>query len=176
MSHDTGPLLFTDILEELMSHTCSHIFDTGGLCRSFAVTGQRYCVHHLRYRARRLSAAQARACGERFQFDLPPLESMYAVHSALSQLADAIAHGAIDTRSALALLSVLRIASSNLRHPESWQPSLYESTAPAPEIDVAAEYGLPADTNFDNPIESVILSEGGAPFAPPQSKDPFYCA
>ena len=43
-----------------MSQTCSHIYDTGRACKSFAVKQQRYCVNHLRYRARRLRAAQAR--------------------------------------------------------------------------------------------------------------------
>ena len=134
-----------------MSQTCSHIYDTGRACKSFAVKQQRYCVNHLRYRARRLRAAQARARGERFEFNLPPLESMHAVHSALSQLAEAITAGVIDRRSAHLLLSVLRVASSNLRHPDKWQPSLYESAEPAPEVDVAAEYGLPADLDIDTP-------------------------
>jgi len=144
-----------------MSQTCSHLYDTGGLCKSFAVTGQRYCVHHLRYRARRLSMAQARAHGERFEFHLPPLESMHAVHSALSQLAEAIAAGVIDRRSAHLLLSVLRVASSNLRHPEKWQPNLYESDQPAPDVDVAAEYGLPADLDLDTQPAPAFPAPGG---------------
>jgi hypothetical protein len=165
-----------------ISPTCTHIYDTGGTCKSFAVQGQRYCVHHLRYRARRLRAARARARGERFQFNLPPLESMHAVHSALSQLAEAIACGVIDSRSARDLLSVLRIASSNLRHPEKWRESLYHSDEPAREVDVAAEYGLPADLDLDTPPDvafpanqnshGVILSEEGA-VATAESKDPF---
>ena len=157
-----------------MSQTCSHIYDTGRACKSFAVKQQRYCVNHLRYRARRLRAAQARARGERFEFNLPPLESMHAVHSALSQLAEAITADVIDRRSAHLLLSVLRVASSNLRHPDKWQPSLYESAEPAPEVDVAAEYGLPADLDIDTPPEvafpqSVILNKERSD----ESKDPF---
>jgi len=132
-----------------MSQTCSHIYDTGGICKSFAVRGQRYCVNHLRYRARRLRMAQARARGQRFEFNLPPLESMHAVQSAISQLAEAIACGVIEHHSAQLLLSVLRVASSNLRHPEKWQDSLYHSDQPAPDVDVAAEYGLPADLDLD---------------------------
>ena len=165
-----------------MSPTCSHIYDTGGACKSFAVTGQRFCIHHLRHRAHRLRAAQARARGERFEFNLPPLESMHAVHSALSQLAEAIARGVIDRHSANLLLSVLRVASSGLRHPEKWQPSLYESAEPALNVDVAAEYGLPADLDLDtHPAiafpptansHGVILSEEVA-VATDESKDPF---
>ena len=134
-----------------MSQTCTHIYDTGAVCKSFAVNGQRYCVHHLRHRARRLRMAQAHARGDRFEFNLPPLESMHAVHSALSQLAEAIARGAIESRSARDLLAVLRVASGNFRHPEKWQPNLYESDEPAPDIDIAAEFGLPADLDIDTP-------------------------
>ena len=139
-----------------MSHTCTHIYDTGGICKSFAIKGQCYCVHHLRHRALRLRAAQFRARGERFEFNLPPLESMHAVHSALSQLAQAIALGVIDRRSANDLLSVLRVASRNLMHPEKWQESLYHSDQPAPEIDVAAEYGLPANLDLDTPPDAAF--------------------
>jgi hypothetical protein len=111
---------------------------------------------------------------------------MHAVHSALSQLAEAIAAGAIDRHSAHFLLSVLRVASSNLRHPEKWQPSLFESAEPAPDVDVTAEYRLPADLDLDTQpqvafppptiSQSVILSGGDAPSASPESKDPFVSA
>jgi hypothetical protein len=169
-----------------MSQTCSHIYDTGGTCKSFAVTGQRYCVHHLRYRARRLRMAQAHARGERFEFNLPPLESMHAVHSALSQLAEAIARGVVDDRSANDLLSVLRVASRNLLHPEKWQESLYHSEQPAPDVDVAAEFGLPAELDLDTPPavafppdeahHRVILSEDTERSEGDESKDPFVLA
>ena len=160
-----------------MSQTCSHIYDTGGICKSFAVRGQRYCVNHLRYRARRLRMAQARARGQRFEFNLPPLESMHAVQSAISQLAEAIACGVIEHHSAQLLLSVLRVASSNLRHPEKWQDSLYHSDQPAPDVDVAAEYGLPADLDLDTAPDVAfprLTNPGGPqlPGAPPLSAAP----
>ena len=163
--------------------TCSHLHETGDTCNSVAAKDQKYCPHHLRYRARQLRIAQARARCERFHMQLPPLESMYAVQSALSQLAEALAADMIDPKRANSLLSVLRLVSLNFRHPEKWQTNLYHSDQPA-EVNIAKEFGLPRDLDLDTPPElafppaeasssSVILSGGGVPFAPPESKDPF---
>jgi hypothetical protein len=70
-------------------------------------------------------------------------------------------------------------------HPEKWQDSLYHSDQPAPEIDVAAEFGLPADLDLDTPPDvafpptanshGVILSEEVA-VATDESKNPFVLA
>ncbi|HME59427.1 MAG TPA: hypothetical protein VKF63_13870, partial [Terracidiphilus sp.] len=80
--------------------TCNHLYDDGGACNSAALTGQKYCIYHLRYRARQLRLAQLRARRERFDLKLPPLESMHAVHSALTQLAEALAADMIDPKRA----------------------------------------------------------------------------
>ncbi len=58
---------------------CNHSYDTGGTCNSAAVTGRDYCVYHLRYRARQLRMAQARARSQRFDLKLPPIEPMSTV-------------------------------------------------------------------------------------------------
>jgi len=137
--------------------TCTHALDTGGLCNSAAVTNQRYCAFHLRYRARQLRMAQMRARCERFHLQIPPLESMYAVQSALSQLAEAVAADMIDPKRANSLLSILRLASLNLRHPEKWQTNLYHSDQPA-EVNLAQEFGLPRDLDLDTPPEVAFPS------------------
>jgi hypothetical protein len=130
--------------------TCTHIHDTGAICKSVAARDQKYCPFHLNYRARQLRIAQARARAERFDLRLGPLEDMYSVQSALSQLAEALAADMIDPKRAQALLSVLRLASLNLRHPEKWQTNLYHSDQPV-EIDVAKAHGLPRDLDLDTP-------------------------
>jgi hypothetical protein len=149
-------------------NTCHHLYDEGGQCNSAAVTGQNYCTYHLRYRARQLRMAQLRARSERFDLKLPPLESMYAVQSALSQLAEALAADMIDPKRAQQLLSVLRLASLNLRHPDKWQPSVYHTEVAAPAIDLAAEYGLPRDLDLDTPPEVAFppSSVGAPPLSP----------
>jgi hypothetical protein len=130
--------------------TCTHTNETGRTCSSVAAKDQKYCPHHLRYRARQLRLAQACARAERFDIKLPPLDDMYAVQSALSQLAEALAADMIDLKRAHALMSVLRLMSLNLRHPEKWQANLYHSDQPT-EVDVAKEYGLPPDLDLDTP-------------------------
>ncbi|HME56840.1 MAG TPA: hypothetical protein VKF63_00770 [Terracidiphilus sp.] len=144
--------------------TCNHLHDNGHTCNSAAAKGRNYCVFHLRYRARLLRMAQVRARGERFDLKLPPLESMYAVQSALSHLAEALAADMIDPKRAQALLSVLRLASLNLRHPEKWQTALYHADQPGPAIDLAAEFGLPDNLDLDTPPEVA--------FPPPQTQVP----
>jgi hypothetical protein len=121
-------------------HTCHHLYDEGGKCNSAAVTDQKYCAYHLRYRARQLRMAQHRARNQHFDLKLPPL-AMFAVQSALTQLGEALAADMIDPKRAQQLLSVLRLASRNLLHSDKWQPSVYHTEVPA--IDLAAEYGLP---------------------------------
>jgi len=133
--------------------TCSHIFDTGAVCDSIAATGQKFCASHLRFRARQLRIAQARARNLRYHIQLPLLENMHAIHSALTQLAEAIAAGMIDLKHADRLMAVLRLASNNLMHPEKWQASVYHSDVAAPPVDVAKEYGLPADLDLETPPE-----------------------
>jgi hypothetical protein len=104
--------------------------------------------------------AQARAHAERFDIKLPPLEDMYAVQSALSQIADALAADMIDLKRAHALMSVLRLMSTNFRHADKWQTNLYHSDQPA-EVNVAKEYGLPADLDLDTPPELAFPPLGG---------------
>jgi hypothetical protein len=156
--------------------TCSHIHEAGDTCNSAAAKDQKYCPNHLRYRARQLRIAQTRARCERFHLQLPPLESMYAVQSALAQLAEALAADMIDPKRANSLLSVLRLVSLNFRHPEKWQTNLYHSDQPA-EVDIAQEFGLPRDLDLDTPPEVAFpppdsdLSSAGAPPLSPDFGD-----
>src|SRR5271166_6668818 len=151
--------------------TCTHIHDTGAICKSVAAKGHKHCAFHIHYRARQLRIAQARARAERFDLKLPPLEDMYAVQSALSQLAEAIAADMIDLKRAHALMSVLRLMSLNFRHPEKWQTNLYHSDQPA-EIDIAQEFGLPRDLDLDTPPDLAFPQPNmGGMGAPPLSPD-----
>jgi len=135
--------------------TCNHLYDEGGKCNSAAVTGQKYCTYHLRYRARQLRLAQLRARNQRFDIKLPPLESMYAVQSALTQLGEALAADMIDPKRAQQLLSVLRLASRNLLHSDKWQPSVYHTEVAAPGgWPIRPDFGRVGLLAFPNPRPS----------------------
>jgi hypothetical protein len=59
----------------------------------------------------------------------------------------------IGLQGARLLLSMVRAAGQFLLQTEKWQSSPYHSHQPASAVDVAAEYGLPADLNLDTPPE-----------------------
>jgi hypothetical protein len=150
-------------------------------CHFFHDDG-RPCNFHLNHRVRLMRMAKARARNERFDLSLPPLESMHAVQSALSQVGEALAADMIDLKRADRLIRVLTVSGRHLLRADKWPASPYHSDQPGPAVDLAA-HGLPLDLNLDIPPETaypppdhlpgVILSGGGAPSAPPQSKDPF---
>jgi hypothetical protein len=137
--------------------TCTHIHDTGYSCQSAAVGGREYCCFHLRYRGRQMRRAQVHARGQHFSLDLPPLENMHAVQSALSQLMEALAADMIDPKRAQAIHSILRTAANNFKHPEAWRASEYtndQSAAyPASYEEFEAEYGLPEGIDLNVPPE-----------------------
>lgn len=148
-----------------MINTCTHTYDSGRACLSAAAKDRDFCVYHLRYRARRLRMAQARARNLRLHFELPPLEDMHAVQSALTQLAEALAAGIIDSKQAQAFVSILRLASSNLLSAAKWPANVYHSEHPA-AVDVAAEFGLPRDLDLATPPEVAFPPPADQPAFP----------
>ncbi|HEY4900401.1 MAG TPA: hypothetical protein VIH91_06225 [Terriglobales bacterium] len=143
--------------------TCTYIHDDGGICNSAAVTDRNLCLYHLRHRARLMRMAQFRARGERFDLKLPPLESMYAVQSALTQLSEALAADMIELKRADRLIRVLNIASRNLLKSDKWPASPYHSDQPAPAIDLTSEFGLPNGLDLNLPPEVAFPSPPHAP-------------
>ena len=161
--------------------TCKHSYDTGGTCNSAAVKDRDYCVYHLRYRARMLRMAQARARHQRFDLKLPPIESMPAVLSALNQIIEAAAADMIDLKRAEFLLKTLRFAAQSLKSSDKWQPSVFHTDVAAPALDLAAEYGLPEGIDLNTPPEVAFpppeptpMSEVGYPIPPSFDRAPLF--
>jgi hypothetical protein len=153
--------------------TCTYLRDDGNICNSAAVTDRNLCLYHLSHRARIMRMAQYRARGERFDLQLPPLESMFAVQSALTQLSEALAADMIELKRADRLIRVLNIASRNLLKSDKWPASPYHSSGTsstgAPSlspsfgdrvgaVDLTAEYGLPHDLDLNTPPEVAFPS------------------
>src|SRR5271157_4977347 len=118
--------------------------------------------------------AQARARGQHFHLDLPPLENMHAVQSALTQVVEALAADMIDPKRAQVILSALRMADNNFKNADAWRPSAYLNNHSVTYLskydEFEAEYGLPEDIDLEDPPDvafplptnlprSVILSE-----------------
>ena len=143
--------------------TCTYIHDDGNLCNSAAVTDRNLCFYHLDHRARLMRMAQYRARGQRFDLQLPPLESMHAVQSALTQLSEALAADMIELKRADRLIRVLNLASRNLLKADKWPASPYHSEQPAPAVNLTANYGLPNDLDLNTLPELA--------FPPPPSLD-----
>ena|SRR5271157_1822910 len=78
--------------------TCNHIRENGAFCQSVALRGREYCRFHLRERGRRLKMARARARGERWHLDLPPLEDLYAVQVSIMRVLQALDQAATNLR------------------------------------------------------------------------------
>lgn len=138
---------------------CNHIKENGTYCRSAALRGRDYCYFHARLRARRLAMAKARAQKETWNFQVPALEDMQSVQSALMQVMDAIAAGLVDPRRAGLLLYGLQQASTNLRSVTSWiAPSRFQigeddEYRAQSYSGLETEFGLPKRIDIATPPE-----------------------
>ena len=133
--------------------TCTHTYDSGRTCKSAAAKDRDYCGYHLRYRGRLLRMAQSRARHQRWDITLPPLDSLCSIHSALSQVAEALAADMIDPRRAQGLLKALRMAKENLKDIEHWHDTPYHNEDAGAYDNFEAEYGLPLGVDLNAPPE-----------------------
>ena len=149
----------------LAIETCHEVKENGRLCRSAAVSGRHYCYFHLRHRARRLVMARARARGQHWRLQLPPLEDLPSVQVALMQVLDAVTDDSIDPRRAGLLLYGLQQAATILRaRAEDWEESnRFESDEELEYAHFEAEFDLPPDLDLATPPEVA--------FPPPQETD-----
>ena len=142
----------------MSSRFCHHVHENGGFCQSPPVQKRNYCYFHLEQLGRRMQMARARSKGERVPFTLPLLEDLYSVQVAVIRLADAIAAGDIEPKRAQILLSVLRLAASNLKG-QGWTPfrrfavddNVFDPVVTYPGFENA--YGLPNGLDLSQPPE-----------------------
>src|SRR5271157_1834312 len=151
--------------EPVVIKTCNHIRENGAFCRSAAVTGRDYCHFHLGVLGRRLKMARARARGQRWRLELPPLEDLYAVQVAIMQVLDALAHEQLDSRRGGLMLYGLQQAATNLRCPqEVWERSCRFDNVEEVQWDgFEQEHGLPKNFDVDTPPEVAFPPAAAAP-------------
>jgi hypothetical protein len=108
--------------------------------------------------------AQSRALNQRFQLFLPPPEDPAAIHSALTQVIEALAADMIEPSRARALISGLRLCLQSLKKKDSWHDSAYHCDEPVDYDNFEAEYGLPKGTDLTMSPEAAFPpnSEGSS--------------
>src|SRR5208337_1011540 len=141
--------------------TCRHVRENGECCGSVAVTGRNYCYHPLSDRGRRLKMARARARGQRWRLELPPLEDLYAVQVSIMRVLQALDHDRLDKGRGSLMLYGLQQAATNLRCPqEVWERSsrfeLADDEGVEEYDDFEAEFDLPQGIDLKTPPEVVF--------------------
>lgn len=138
---------------------CHHVNPAGVFCGGLPAKHRDYCFWHMHETGRRMKAARARARSERVFIQLPVLDDLHAVQVGVMQLAEAIAHGEIDHQSGRLMLSVLRLAASNLKSERGWRQRGPADTIGC-DADIVGEdpgferkYGLPKGFDLSLPPE-----------------------
>ena len=155
---------------------CHHVNPAGVVCQGPPLKNREHCYWHQEELGRRMKAARARARSERVVLKLPVLDDLHGVHVGLMQLWEAVANHEIDHRSAQLLLSILRLAASNLKSDNGWRQLDrfgFEPTIMISNPDFEAQYDLPKgfdlsldpEVAFPPPLVPLNPKEGlnGAP-------------
>jgi len=126
---------------------CHHVMESGFYCDSPALHDRRFCYSHLRLRGQRVRMARAIAQRLPYRFDLPPLDDLYAVQSAVEHVARALGAGLMERRQAGTLLYALQQSAINHRI-----LALLRMNAGSP-----ADAALSAPTPLDRSSERIAL-------------------
>src|SRR5580704_11623977 len=106
--------------------TCRHVKEDGIYCGSPALRDRKYCYYHLMQRGRRLRRARALRDNQPYRLEIQSLDNLYAVRAALTDIAQALAAGQLDARTAgkfsmPSSRSPQPTAASSRWRPRSWQ-------------------------------------------------------
>ena len=103
-----------------------------------------------------MKMAQSCAANQRFQLFLPPPEDPAAIHSALTQVIEALAADMIEPSRARALISGLRLCLQSLKKKDSWHDSAYHCDEPVDYESFETDYRLPKDIDITAHPEEVF--------------------
>ena len=148
--------------------TCRHVKPDAAYCGSPALRERKYCYYHIMQRGRRLRRARALRDNVPYRLEIHCLDNLYAVRDALSDIAQALAAGQLDPRTAGKLLYAIQQVNSTNRRIEQMEAAQLESRKNAPDQaqvadnsrlqelpDFEKQLGLPPDLDLDVVIDAV---------------------
>ena len=107
--------------------TCRHIKkEDGSYCGSPSLKERQYCYYHLMQRGRRLRRARALRNNLPYRLEIHSLDNLYAVRDALTDIAQALAAGQLDARTAGKLLYAIQQVSTTNRRIEQMEAAQLE--------------------------------------------------
>ena len=106
--------------------TCHHVKEEGTYCGSPALRDRQYCYYHLMQRGRRLRRARALRDNVPYRLEIQSLDNLYAVRAALTEIAQALASGQLDPRTAGKLLYAIQQVSATNRRIEQMEAAQLE--------------------------------------------------
>ena len=118
--------------------TCRHVKEDGTYCGSPALRDRKYCYYHLMQRGCRLRRARALRDNLPYRLEIHSLDNLYAVRAALTDIAQALAAGQLDARTAGKLLYAIQQVSATNRRIEQMEAAQLENKKeakdPVPQV------------------------------------------
>ena len=157
--------------------TCSHVKEDGAYCGSPALRERKYCYYHLMQRGRRLRRARALRDNVPYRLEIQSLDNLYAIRDAISDIAQALAAGQLESRTAGKLLYAIQQASTTNRRIEQMEAAAAKDAVPqvrarslgdnlGPQADdnsriqecpeFEARFGLPPGADLDAETDAVL--------------------
>ena len=106
--------------------TCRHVKEDGAYCGSPALRERKYCYYHLMQRGRRLRRARALRDNVPYRLEIQSLDNPYAIRDALTDIAQALAAGQLESRVAGKLLYAIQQVSATNRRIEQMEAAQLE--------------------------------------------------
>jgi hypothetical protein len=143
--------------------TCTHIKEDGAYCGSPALRDNKYCYYHLQQGGRRLRRARALRDNVPYQVEIQSLDNPYAVRTAITEIAQALAAGQLDQAVAGKILYAIQQASSQnkiiaqleaAQAPEQGHTPVV--SRPEEDPDFARRFNIPPGSDVDTETEAVL--------------------
>jgi len=148
--------------------TCRHVKEDGTYCGSPALRDRKYCYYHLMQRGRRLRRARALRDNLPYRLEIQSLDNVYAVRDALTDIAQALAAGQLESRTAGKLLYAIQQVSATNRRIEQMEAARLQNSKAATDQthadnsriqeypDFEKQFGLPPGADLDAETDAVL--------------------